>query len=106
MNLFIYKEPLKGHWEQQTIPDWRFSPLGFLPYEIPNLVYVSSEIFSCECESIIEADKKFTEATGINPVKKSSVVVEILKVGFELEKDDDDFQCYTPKILKTWKKLD
>ena len=33
-------------------------------------------IFTCEADSILEADKKFFEATGINPEKNSNIGCE------------------------------
>ena len=84
MFLFLYKEPLKGSWELEPILDWRFFHLGYQPYERKVLNYVSPVIFSCEEENITKADKMCEEATKVKPVKKSSITLEIIPLGYEL----------------------
>lgn len=82
MNLFIYKEPLKGSWHSETILNWKFFHLGYKPYERKHLTFISPIIFEYEAKSIVEADKQFKEKLG---KMKSSISVEIIPLGYELE---------------------
>lgn len=81
MNLFIYTESLKGSWKLETILDWRFTHLGYKPYERKTLAYVSPVVFEYETENISEADKQFKEKLG---KMKNSISVEIIPLGYEL----------------------
>lgn len=41
--------------------------------------YHQEKLFEIDCDSILEADKKFQEQTGINPINKPTIGCQLTK---------------------------